>query len=77
MKNYLSDSTFYPFFLKKVQERLSGTTVMTIEQAEEIQRSIEYVLENGGEGTVPVRFDQGKNNWRNDSMHCSAFTKSF
>lgn len=60
MKNYLSDPTFYPFFLKKVQERLSGTTVMTIEQAEEIQRSIEYVLENGGEGTVPVRFDQGK-----------------
>lgn len=53
MKNYLSDPTFYPFFLKKVQERLSGTTVMTIEQAEEIQRSIEYVLENGGEGTVP------------------------
>ena len=45
MKNYLSDPTFYPFFLKKVQERLSGTTVMTIEQAEEIQRSIEYVLE--------------------------------
>lgn len=33
---------------------------MTIEQAEEIQRSIEYVLGNGGEGTVPVRFDQGK-----------------
>lgn len=60
MKNYLSDPTFYPFFLKKVQERLSGTTVMTIEQAEEIQRSIKYVLENGGEGTVTVRFDQGK-----------------
>lgn len=60
MKNDLFDPAFYPFFMKKLQERLSGSSVMAIDQAEKIQQSIEFVLANGGEGTLPERFEQGK-----------------
>lgn len=34
MKNDLFDPAFYPFFMKKLQERLSGSSVMAIDQAE-------------------------------------------
>ena len=60
MKNDLFDPAFYPFFMKKLQERLSGSSVMAIDQAEKIQQSIEFVLANGGEGTLPERFEQWK-----------------
>lgn len=60
MKNDLFDPAFYPFFMKKLQERLSGSSVMAIDQAEKIHQSIEFVLANGGEGTLPERFEQGK-----------------
>lgn len=60
MKNDLFDPAFYPFFMKKLQERLSGSSVMAIDEAEKIQQSIEFVLANGGEGTLPERFEQGK-----------------
>lgn len=64
MKNELSDPAFYPFFMKKLQERLSGSSVMPIDQAERIQQSIEFVLKNGGEGSVPQQFEQGKQQLR-------------
>ncbi|WP_253295762.1 DUF6179 domain-containing protein [Enterococcus raffinosus] len=60
MKNELSDPAFYPFFMKKLQERLSGSSVMPIDQAERIQQSIEFVLKNGGEGSLSQQFEQGK-----------------
>lgn len=60
MRNELLDPAFYPFFMKKLQERLSGSSVMPIDQAERIQQSLEFVLKNGGEGTLPERFEQGK-----------------
>ncbi|WP_137662798.1 DUF6179 domain-containing protein [Enterococcus hulanensis] len=44
MKNELLDPAFYPFFMKKLQERLSGSSVMPVDQAERIQQSIEFVL---------------------------------
>lgn len=49
MRNELLDPAFYPFFMKKLQERLSGSSVMPIDQAERIQQSLEFVLKNGGE----------------------------
>lgn len=60
MKNKVLDPDFYPFFVKKLQERLSGSSVITIDQAERIQQSIEFVLAQGGESSLPERFDQGK-----------------
>ena len=60
MRNDLLDPAFYPFFMKKLQERLSGSSVMPIDQAERIQQSLEFVLKNGGEGTLLERFEQGK-----------------
>lgn len=60
MKNELLDPAFYPFFMKKLQERLSGSSVMPVDQAERIQQSIEFVLANGEEGSLPERFEQGK-----------------
>lgn len=60
MKNELLDPAFYPFFIKKLQERLSGSSVMPIDQAERIQQSVEFVLANGKEGSLPERFEQGK-----------------
>lgn len=60
MKNELLDPAFYPFFMKKLQERLSGSSVMPIDQAERIRQSIEFVLESGEEGKLPERFEQGK-----------------
>lgn len=60
MKNELLDPAFYPFFMKKLQERLSGSSVMPVDQAERIQQSIEFVLANGEAGSLPERFEQGK-----------------
>lgn len=60
MKNELLDPAFYPFFMKKLQERLSGSSVMPIDRAERIRQSIEFVLESGEEGKLPERFEQGK-----------------
>lgn len=60
MKNELVDPAFYLFFMKKLQERLSASSVMPIDQAERIQQSIEFVLDNGEEGSLPERFEQGK-----------------
>lgn len=60
MKNEILDPAFYPFFMEKLQERLSGSSVMPIDQAERIQQSIAFVLENGNEGSLPERFEQGK-----------------
>lgn len=60
MKNELLDPAFYPFFMKKLQERLSGSSVMPVDQAERIQQSIEFVLANGEAGSLSERFEQGK-----------------
>ena len=60
MKNELLDPAFYPFFMKKLQERLSGSSVMPVDQAERIQQSIEFVLANGEAGNLSERFEQGK-----------------
>ena len=60
MKNELLDPAFYLFFMKKLQERLSGSSVMPVDQAERIQQSIEFVLANGEAGSLPERFEQGK-----------------
>jgi len=60
MKNEVLDPEFYPFFMRKLQERLSGSSVITIDQAERIQQSIEFVLAQGGEGSLSERFEQGK-----------------
>lgn len=60
MRNELLDPAFYPFFMKKLQERLSGSSVMPVDQAERIQQSIEFVLANGEAGSLPERFEQGK-----------------
>ncbi|MGL9729845.1 DUF6179 domain-containing protein [Enterococcus sp. DIV0756] len=60
MKNEVLDPDFYPFFMRKLQEHLSGSSVITIDQAERIQQSIEFVLAQGGEGSLPERFEQGK-----------------
>jgi len=60
MKNELLDPVFYPFFMKKLQERLSGSSVMPVDQAERIQQSIEFVLANGEAGNLSERFEQGK-----------------
>lgn len=60
MKNELLDPAFYPFFMKKLQERLSGSSVMPIDQVERIRQSIEFVLEIGEEGKLHERFEQGK-----------------
>lgn len=60
MKNELLDPGSYPFFMKKLQERLSGSSVMPIDQAERIQQSIEFVLKKGGEGSLSQQFEQGK-----------------
>ncbi|MBU5584155.1 hypothetical protein KQJ29_31415, partial [Enterococcus sp. S181_ASV_20] len=43
-----------------IRDRLSGSSVMPIDQAERIQQSLEFVLKNGGEGTLLERFEQGK-----------------
>ncbi|WP_242550291.1 DUF6179 domain-containing protein [Candidatus Enterococcus murrayae] len=64
MKNELFDPAFYPFFMEKLQARLSGTSVIPIDQAERIQQSIEFVLANGEEGTLPQRFMQGQERLR-------------
>ena len=60
MKNELLDPAFYPFFMKKLQERLSGSSVMPVDQAERIHQSIEFVLANGEAGSLSERFEQGK-----------------
>lgn len=61
MKNDVVDPAFYPFFIEKMQARLSGSSVMPIEQAEKLQQSIEFVLRNGeGAGSLTERFEQGK-----------------
>lgn len=60
MNNELIDPAFYPFLIKKLQDRLSGSTVMSLDQTDKIKRSIEFVLANGREGSLPERFEQGK-----------------
>ncbi|MGO2891367.1 MAG: DUF6179 domain-containing protein [Enterococcus devriesei] len=60
MSQPMIDPTFYPFYFQKLQERLSGTSVMSLEQAETIQQSLEYVLKHGEGETLPIRFEQGK-----------------
>ena len=59
MTYWLSDPSFPPLVLKKLKERLSGTTVMSVEQADMIRRSIEVALEKGKEGNLTERYDQG------------------
>lgn len=56
-----NNAEFQQFFIQKVQQRISGTSVMPVDEIEGIRLSIQYVLAHAIEGhSVEERFNSGK-----------------
>ncbi|MGG5332703.1 hypothetical protein IGI46_003870 [Enterococcus sp. AZ163] len=59
--SYSNDEEFRRFLIHKVQQRLSGTRVMPVDEIQEIRASILFVMDHAEKGnSVVERFNNGK-----------------
>ncbi|MGG5318052.1 hypothetical protein IGI49_004845 [Enterococcus sp. AZ071] len=59
--SYSNDEEFRRFLIHKVQQRLSGTSVMPVDEIQEIRASILFVMDHAEKGnSVVERFNNGK-----------------
>ncbi len=59
--SHFNNAEFQQFLIQKVQQRLSGTSVMPIDEIEGIRLSVQFVLDHAIEGhSVETRFKNGK-----------------
>ncbi|MEO1773183.1 hypothetical protein JZO67_005167 [Enterococcus sp. 665A] len=59
--SYSNDEEFRRFLIYKVQQRLSGTSVMPVDEIQEIRASILFVMDHAEKGnSVVERFNSGK-----------------